>query len=141
MGLGAQEYVRQVLLEKIIGESEQAAAALAAPGGLGMRAGAGLQPPNAQQAHQVRSARDCLPVAGVFWLKSLDTARPEHIVLRLGHGLRPDRPDRKCLELHSALPWLGAQPALLKPACTRPLGWAVPPGSPQLTRARPGVAV
>ena len=53
-----QEYVRQVLLEKIIGESEQAAmreqaaAALAAPGGLGMRAGAGLQPPNVQQAHQ-----------------------------------------------------------------------------------------
>ena len=57
----AQEYVRQVLLEKIIGESEQAAlreqaaAALAAPGGLGMRAGAGLQPPNAQQAHQART--------------------------------------------------------------------------------------
>ena len=55
-----QEYVRQVLLEKIIGESEQAAlreqaaAALAAPGGLGMRAGASLQPPNAQQAHQAR---------------------------------------------------------------------------------------
>ncbi|KAK9839207.1 hypothetical protein WJX81_001491 [Elliptochloris bilobata] len=52
------EYVRQVLLEKIIGESEQtalreqAAAALAAPGGLGMRAGAGLQPPNVHQAHQ-----------------------------------------------------------------------------------------
>jgi len=56
--------VRQVLLEKIIGESEQAAlreqaaAALAAPGGLGMRAGAGLQPPNAQQAHQVCTIRD-----------------------------------------------------------------------------------
>ena len=52
-----------MLLEKIIGESEQAAlreqaaAALAAPGGLGMRAGAGLQPPNAQQAHQARTPR------------------------------------------------------------------------------------
>ena len=63
----AQEYVRQVLLEKIIGESEQAAlreqaaAALAAPGGLGMRAGAGLQPPNAQQAHQARTPGSYTP--------------------------------------------------------------------------------
>lgn len=52
--------MRQVLLEKIIGESEQAAlreqaaAALAAPGGLGARAGASLQPPNPQQAQQVK---------------------------------------------------------------------------------------